>query len=105
MYGLGCTVSSFVVTAVATANMPSRWNLFYLFPLGLGLANLVLVLVAFRKSVGRMKSDARPEEDVQSRNKKAVAEVHEISKLKAVWLLSMFFFFYLGVSITAGGKR
>ena len=104
MYGLSCTVSPFVATAVASADVPSKWNLFYLFPLGLGLLNVILVLVAFRDSLRRRKVNEMSEELAQGRNRKAMTEVREITKLKAVWLLSMFFFFYLGVSITAGGK-
>lgn len=51
MYAAGCLVGPFVSTAVASAGAVSRWYLFYTFPLGLGVANLALVLVAFRDTI------------------------------------------------------
>jgi fucose permease len=108
MYGLGLLVSPFVATAVATSNMPSRWTLFYLFPLGLSVLNLVLVLVAFRDSVNMTRRDAGSADlDNQSRgrNGSAMQEVRQMMKLTDLWVFSLFFFFYLGVCTTSGGGR
>ncbi|KAJ5421131.1 hypothetical protein N7465_003650 [Penicillium sp. CMV-2018d] len=48
MYMAGCLVGPFVATGVASANADSKWYLFYLFPLGVGVANLAFVGVSFR---------------------------------------------------------
>ncbi|GME27501.1 mfs drug transporter [Neofusicoccum parvum] len=44
MYMAGCLVGPFVSNAIASADTPSGWNLFYTFPLGLGVANFVLTI-------------------------------------------------------------
>jgi len=108
MYGLGLLVSPFVGTAVATSNMPSRWTLFYLFPLGLSVLNLVLVLVAFRDSVNMTRRDARSADlgnQPGGRNRSAMQEVRHMMKLTDLWVFSLFFFFYLGVCTTSGGEH
>ncbi|KAL2139674.1 hypothetical protein VTI28DRAFT_4874 [Corynascus sepedonium] len=119
MYMAGCLVGPFVATAVASAGTVSRWYLFYTFPLALGVANLALVLIAFRSTVGRVPAVAAPATSTVSLDNGAAAGYQEtpaVSKSEAaanlikttirtpsVWLLSMFFFFFLGAAITAGG--
>lgn len=100
MYGLGTTVSPFVATLVASKD---RWPLFYLFPVGIGLVNLVFVVVAFKDSI-RLKRSSSTDDEERGRNKVAFEEIKAILSLKSVWILSMFYFFYLGAAITAGGK-
>ena len=75
-----------------------------MFPVAIELFNIILVLVAFRDSLYGVKLEFVPGEDTQGRNGRAVDEAREIFQLKAVWLLNMFFFFYLGAAITAGGE-
>jgi hypothetical protein len=106
MYGLGCLVSPFVASPVASANLPSQWNLFYLFPLGLSVLNLALVLVAFRDKLGVVRRRARGGEEAaesSGRNATAMMEVRQMLKLRNLWLLSLFFFFHLGAATTTGG--
>ncbi|KAL1957552.1 hypothetical protein VTO42DRAFT_5779 [Malbranchea cinnamomea] len=111
MYMGGCLVGPFVATGVASANTPSRWNLFYTFPLGLGVVNVILVAVAFwdtialRKNPSHVGSDAEAHSTSEhdSRNKGAMKVIKGTLRLPSVWLLSLFYFFYLGASITAGG--
>jgi fucose permease len=108
MYAAGCLVGPFVATAIASANDPSKWNLFYTFPLGMCTINVAITAYAFRHSL-TMKRKASSDEEIsrealQSRNKGALKEMSETVRLPAVWLLSLFFFFFLGVAITAGGK-
>ncbi|AEO60330.1 hypothetical protein MYCTH_108475 [Thermothelomyces thermophilus ATCC 42464] len=115
MYMAGCLVGPFVATAVASAGSVSRWYLFYTFPLGLGVANLVLVFVAFRSTVGRLPrkrtvtSSSSPHaaageaEPATSRNKAAATLIKNTVRMPTVWLLSFFFFFFLGAAVTAGG--
>ena len=103
MYALGLLVSPFVATAVASST--PNWRLFYLCLVGLGIANITFVAVAFRDSLRILPQQAEESEDVvrTGRNKAAMSSIIETFKLPGVWLLSMFFFFYLGVGVTAGG--
>ena len=107
MYMAGCLVGPFVSTGIASADTPSRWNLFYTFPLGLGAVNIVLVCVAFRDSVRLLKGASgdpeQPSTKENSRNRGAITIINRTLRLSSVWLLSLFYFFYLGASITAGG--
>ena len=109
---LGNLVAPFVATPIAAGGdetRNSRWGLFYLFPLGMGVLNVVLVLVAFRDSVpwkraGQTTSQGTGATDERSgKNKIAIKEMKDTLRLPAVWLLSLFYFFYLGASFTAGG--
>ncbi|KAB2580505.1 hypothetical protein DBV05_g931 [Lasiodiplodia theobromae] len=104
MYSGGCLVGPFVSTAIASADTPSRWNLFYTFPLALGVLNLLLCIFAFRDSLAiKTKHATSPDIQGGSRNDGAMAEIKETLKTPSVWLLSLFYFFYLGVIITASG--
>jgi fucose permease len=107
MYGFGCLVAPFVATAVASAQIPSRWTLFYTFPLGLSVINLISVIIAFRESVNMIKSTASTGTVIEQggRNKSAMDEVRQMMKLRNLWLISLFFFFYLGVGMTSGGMH
>jgi fucose permease len=111
MYMAGCLTGPFVSTAVASAT--PRWNLFYLFPLGLGLLNIGLVSVAFRDSLSFVRkvrtantSDGTTEveELAESRSRYALRLIRSTLSIPSVWLLSLFYFFYLGTAITAGGE-
>jgi fucose permease len=105
MYALGCLVSPFVATAVA-ARIPDRWPMFYLFLVGLGSVNTCATLFAFRDSLKintNRSSLGESGEERTSRTKTASRDIVETLKLPAVYLLSLFYFFFLGASITAGG--
>jgi fucose permease len=106
MYGFGCLVSPFVATTVASSD-PSRWMLFYLFPLGLSMVNLTSVVVAFRDSINviRSRRDSDGGENPSGRNSNAMKEVRQVLKLRDLWIISLFYFLYLGVSFAAGGKK
>ena len=80
-----------------------QWPLFYLFPVGIGIVNLVFVVVAFKDSIRLKRSSSTDGED-KGRNEIAFDEIKAVLSLKSVWILSMFYFFYLGVAITVGGK-
>ena len=108
MYMLGCLVGPLVASAVSFA---TQWNLFYAFPLGLCLINVIITTYVFRNTVALKRSSMGPTEEIapaqvtqDSRNKRAVQEIRQTIKVPSVWLLSLFFFFFLGVAITAGGK-
>lgn len=108
MYMAGCLVGPLVATAVGSATSQSRWCLFYIFPLGIGVINMVLIVVAFRdrfapyhlKEYRAAFSGINGEEHT---GKAAWREIKMTVSTLGVWLLSLFFFFFLGASITAGG--
>ncbi|KAJ5690908.1 hypothetical protein N7462_005300 [Penicillium macrosclerotiorum] len=102
MYMAGCLVSPFVATAISSAGPFSQWNLFYILPLGLGVANLALALYAFRDVLGFKRVSGETEQDVQSRTRNAVENMQKIMASPSVWVLSLYFFFFLGAVITAG---
>jgi fucose permease len=108
MYGFGCLVSPFVATTIASASRETsgRWMLFYLFPMGLSVGNIVLVAVAFRDEIYLIRrAGGSPEtEGVEvGRSRSAMVELRQMMKIKNIWLISLFFFFHLGVGMTAGG--
>lgn len=106
MYMAGCLVGPFVATGVASANADSKWNLFYLFPLGIGVANLALVGLSFHDRMAlskRRQQSANTSNQAESTGKTALKEIKATLSTPGVWLLSLFFFFFLGATITAGG--
>lgn len=116
MYMAGCLVGPFVATGVASANVESKWNLFYIFPLGLGVVNLTLIGLSFHDSVkflptrdtsmiSQVTESGSPiqSQDQGSTKKSALGEMKATLATPGVWLLSLFFFFFLGATITASG--
>jgi nitrate/nitrite transporter NarK len=105
MYGFGCLVSPFVATAIAST-VPSRWTLFYCFPLGLSILNIVSVVVAFRESMTMVGRTSARDINGESagRNKTALMELRQVLKLRDLWIISLFYFLYLGVCFAAGGE-
>lgn len=105
-YMAGCLVGPLVATAVASANVDSKWSLFYIFPLGIGVINLIAIGLTFRDRMAlsktRTNSGTEPAED-ESTRKTAWMEMKKIIAAPSVWLLSLYFFFFLGAAITAGG--
>jgi fucose permease len=118
-YAVGCLVGPLIATSIAITN-PQKWTLFYWAPFGMGILNLGLVACAFRKDMrfGTWSSGATEVEELEmgertretgsddpgTRQGKAMAEIVETVKEKNVWKLGLFFFFYLGAAITAGGE-
>lgn len=104
MYMAECLTGPFVATAVASADDPSHWNLFYTFPLGPCSLNVVATAYAFRDSLKLNQKATLTEDAPQSRSAGALNEIKDTIRLLSVWLLSLFFFFFLAVAITAGGR-
>lgn len=130
-YMAGCLVGPFVATAVASASasasastlggLRSRWYLFYTFPAGIGVMNLALVSYAFRDSLRPRKLSttalnagenterhgetgaAQVDADPESRNEDATRLIKSTLRRPSVLLLSLFYFFYIGSSITLSG--
>jgi fucose permease len=111
MYMAGCLVAPFAASPIASAKNPSVWYLFYTVPAGLGAINLVMCLLAFR-STFRLKGVSRSSAtNANSLNTQTTEPQHktasQLMKLtlrqSSLWYISLFFFFYLGVTLTASG--
>ncbi|KAF2628337.1 MFS general substrate transporter [Macroventuria anomochaeta] len=105
MYALGTLVSPFVATSIASA-VPSRWALFYLYLVGVGIANMLAAAITFRGSL-KMHAKPAPCEGQaavdSSRRKQANKDIVAALKSPPVYLLSVFYFFMLGTGVTASG--
>jgi fucose permease len=100
MYALGTLISPFVATAVAT-RVPEQWPLFYIYLVALGVLNSLIVAIMFRDSLRPHKKP--PANNSTSRSKTANRDIIATLKSPPVYLLSLFYFFMLGIGITAGG--
>ena len=111
MYMAGCLVAPFAASPIASAQEPSVWYLFYILPAGLGFVNLVMCLFAFRDTIRlrrgtpRSASDVFPAggEGIGSQHKTASYLIKKTLKQSSLWYISVFFFFYLGMTLTASG--
>ncbi|EXJ63562.1 uncharacterized protein A1O5_11323 [Cladophialophora psammophila CBS 110553] len=99
MYMLGCLTGPFVATPIASN---SKWYYIYAVEAGLGVLNLGFVFGAFGRDMYEERKE-REERTRTSRNKQAFNEILQTLKLRSIWLISLFFFFFLGAMITAGG--
>lgn len=119
MYMLGCLTGPFVATLVSSH---THWYYTYAVEAGLGGLNLGFVSVAFgddifrhwkKRAVEERASEAGADatlsidhdvpSNTRARNKQAIREIRQTLRLSSVWLISMFFFFFLGAAVTAGG--
>lgn len=107
-YALGGLIGPLIAAALAS-NFEGHWAKFYTVPLGIGFCNLVLCVYAFRdETPAYARYRRRDVYNLQStgdvrRSAFAAKELGATVKQKSVWLLSIFFFIYLGTAITAGG--
>lgn len=105
MYALGTLVSPFVATGIASV-APTRWALFYVYLVGLGVANMLGAALMFRESLRKqasLVSNDGQQTVAVSRRKQANRDLLAALKSPPVYLLSMFYFFMLGTAITASG--
>ena len=101
-YAAGTATGPLLAAVIANH---SRWNYFYLYTIGVGLVNLCLVLVAFHEPLLRASpSPAEAEVETARGNRKAVEDLKRTLQLRSVWLLSIFYFFFLGSVFTLSGK-
>lgn len=106
MYGVGCTLGPLIATAVASNT--NRWNFFYFVMIGLNLPNVVLVGLCFREMLFKRPvlestaKDGGPQQQESTARKATHAMVASL-KNYSMWIISLFFFFYLGAAISIGG--
>lgn len=100
-------MAPFVATPIASAGETSRWYLFYIFPLAVGVLNFALTCYAFRDTIkfARKKNGAtEPEAGTDDEEKKSASQLMKTAlRSKSLWMVSIFFFFLLGATITASG--
>jgi fucose permease len=119
MYMLGCLVGPFIATPIAS---DTKWYYTYAVEAGLGALNIGFVYAAFGTGVSaerkRRREKARDAETqtrpvaaaaptaeiFESGDLKASEKIRRTLKLRAVWLISLFYFFYLGAALTASGE-
>lgn len=93
----GCLVGPFVATGIASRT--PKWSFFYLFVAGVATINVLLVCWGFRDTlVVSRKTQSAP-----SRNKDALKLIRSTLGHRSVWLLSIFYFFYVGSQTTING--
>lgn len=93
VYGVGTIISPVVANMIASRT--PVWHQFYLVMLCLGLINLSLLIWTFRE--GLFKPNKR------NASGTAGSELKATLSNKAVWILSGFFFLYVGAEVTVGG--
>lgn len=75
-------------------------------PTGIGIINILLCVYAFRDETplyNRLKHGRQERPAGQKRSSAALTELMATARQKPVWLLSLFYFLYIGTVITAGG--
>lgn len=113
MYMTGCLVAPFAAAPIAAASEPSVWYFFYAVPLAVGVGNLVMCVYAFRETVrfhkgreaqGESETGAGSGENAaETRQATAMELIKKTAKQSSLWYISVFFFFYLGMTLTASG--
>ncbi|KAF2209949.1 hypothetical protein CERZMDRAFT_113662 [Cercospora zeae-maydis SCOH1-5] len=105
-YSVGGLCGPLLASAIAS-NLDGNWAAFYYVPTGIGALNLALCIYAFRDDITigkRITSTAqRLSHMEQRRSKVAWRELKGAMNQKSVWLLSAFFFLYIGAALTMGG--
>jgi fucose permease len=107
-YALGCFVGPLIATVIANSQNATQiegWRRVYFVLIGIGVANVAGVMAAFKDTFwSKLRSSSTQDSGGdQRKNRVAFRELRELLKLKAVWILSMFYFFQLGAGATAGG--
>ncbi|CAI4212348.1 unnamed protein product [Parascedosporium putredinis] len=89
-YGFGAFITPMVATTLASKT--TYWHYYYLVLLGASVANMGLLFFAFRRELLKRPTARNAGEQM----KKALSQ-------RSVWILSMFWFLYVGAEVTVGG--
>ncbi|KAI0422176.1 major facilitator superfamily domain-containing protein [Xylaria grammica] len=104
-YALGTFIGPLIATAIA--NSPNSlaidgWKRVYFVLLGVSVLNIAGVILAFRDTLyGRLHAENEHRDN--KRNRLALIAMAKLLKSRKLWLLSLFYFFELGATFTAGG--
>ncbi|KAK8066985.1 MFS general substrate transporter [Apiospora hydei] len=121
-YALGCLVGPLIATGLVattsgsstttgtgtgTTGVDGGWRRVYFILIGIGVLNMAGVALAFKDSLwskAAHPSNATTTTTTNSRRTKAAfQELVALLRSKALWLLSLFYFFNFGALLTAGG--
>lgn len=104
MYGLGMLISPLAATTLATES--PHWNYFYWIIMGFGIFSSILALVAFKDNTLKKVITSRRTgagSGSEELGKRPMRNLLGALKLKAMWIVSLFYFCYLGAILTIGG--
>ncbi|GAP89152.1 putative MFS transporter [Rosellinia necatrix] len=104
-YALGTFIGPLIATAIANSADSlaiDGWKRVYFVLIGVSVLNVAGVMIAFRDTLYK-RLNAGSESRSQKRNQRALVAMTKLLKSKTLWLLSMFYFFHLGATFTAGG--
>ncbi|KAF2972695.1 hypothetical protein GQX73_g1009 [Xylaria multiplex] len=104
-YALGTFIGPLIATAIANSSNSlaiDGWKRVYFVLIGVSVLNVVGVMVAFRDSLYK-RLHAGKEARGKKRNRLAFVTMAKLLKSKRLRLLSLFYFFELGATFTAGG--
>ena len=93
VYGLGALVAPLIATTIAVRT--PYWHYYYIFMLGMAAIDIALLMWTFRKDLFKPLS-AKAKDTAGKELKQALSE-------RATWVLSGFFFLYVGAEVTSGG--
>lgn len=104
-YALGTFIGPLIATAIA--NSPNSlavegWRRVYFVLIGVSVLNVAGVMIAFRDSL-YSRLHAKDEPRGQKHSRLALVAMVKLLKSRTLWLLSLFYFFELGATFTAGG--
>ncbi|KAI1805474.1 MFS general substrate transporter [Daldinia bambusicola] len=112
-YALGCFIGPLIATAIATgpnSMAVDGWKRVYLILIGICAANVAGVAVAFRGSLRSRPNSKAGATSTNTggnagkrRNRAAMLDTARVLRSRALWLLSLFYFFSLGANFTASG--
>ncbi|KAI0541014.1 major facilitator superfamily domain-containing protein [Xylaria digitata] len=104
-YALGTFIGPLIATAIANNTNSlaiDGWKRVYFVLIGVSVLNVAGVMIAFRDLLYR-RVHAEKETWDKKRNRLAFVTMAGLLKSKRLWLLSLFYFFELGATFTAGG--
>ena len=93
VYGLGALIAPLIATTIA-ARTP-YWHYYYIIMLGVAAIDIALLTWTFRK--GLFKPISAKAKDTAGK------ELRQALSTRATWVLSGFFFLYVGAEVTSGG--
>lgn len=93
VYGLGALISPLIATKIASST--PYWHYFYCVLMSIAAINIGLILMAFKKGLGKGAAGAR---------ERAGSDLKKTISNRVVILMSLFFFVYVGAEVTAGGE-
>ncbi|KAF4963497.1 hypothetical protein FSARC_8506 [Fusarium sarcochroum] len=93
IYGLGALISPIAATTLGTKT--PYWHYFYLMMVVITMINIAILSFSFREGLFKRLEDVSDGE--------ASDQLRRALSQKCVWMMSIFFFLYVGAEVTSGG--